>query len=243
METQGMRLRDGAYALGFALIGGVVVSVLAAVILLVLLGPSGVRGVHGTQLDTLNAILEIGVYLGVGLGLGLLAWLLWRWDWGNLGFRRTEEKIIWLGIILAPITSVLMGLVTNGLAMAAHQNSNVQACLINNSYAKSPVLALVALVLVAPVIEEMLFRGFIFGAIRSRVNFYAAMAISAAIFAGFHSLSLGANVLILLPELFVAGSILAWLREKSNSIYPGMAMHMTFNLLGGIAILTMGTCR
>lgn len=83
-------------------------------------------------------------------------------------------------------------------------------------------LALVALVVIAPLAEELTFRGLCF----ATMGRYAVPG-SAALFALAHGLP------VLLAPIFVAGLALGWLRARTGSLYPGLAVHM---LLNGIAL-------
>ena len=100
-------------------------------------------------------------------------------------------------------------------------------------------------VIIAPLTEEILFRGLLQGALarlfRSR---WFAIAISAAIFSIFHltvrqtvpagEVSL-ANVETVLP-LFLLGLALGYSYEKSGSLYRPMVIHLTFNALSLIMV-------
>jgi hypothetical protein len=79
-------------------------------------------------------------------------------------------------------------------------------------------LALVALVLIAPLAEELTFRGLCF----ATMGRYALPG-SAALFALAHGLP------VLLAPIFVAGLALGWLRSSTGSLYPGLAVHMLLN--------------
>ena len=104
-------------------------------------------------------------------------------------------------------------------------------------------LALTALMTVAlaPVSEECLFRGLIFGSAR-QVNRWAAYAVSAAAFAAMHvcgyvgsfgALRLGLCFVQYLP----AGLILAAAMEKTNSIVTSMCIHCIINAISMLGIV------
>jgi membrane protease YdiL (CAAX protease family) len=81
-------------------------------------------------------------------------------------------------------------------------------------------IAAVALVLVAPFAEEIVFRGLGFAAF-GRV----ALPLTAALFAVAHLL------VVLLVPIFVFGLVIGWVRRRTGSIWPGMAIHMSVNAL------------
>jgi membrane protease YdiL (CAAX protease family) len=96
------------------------------------------------------------------------------------------------------------------------------------------VAAALLIVGAAPISEEIFFRGFIFGGLRRRLSFAGAALISAAIFGVFHYT--GAGSLGVVPQLAFLGFALAWVYERTGSIYPTMAIHVTNNLLAFIVL-------
>jgi membrane protease YdiL (CAAX protease family) len=93
-------------------------------------------------------------------------------------------------------------------------------------------VSLVVLVVLAPIAEELMFRGLCFAA----MGRYALPG-SAALFALAHGLP------VLLVPIFVAGLVLGWVRARSGSLYPGMAVHMTLNAVAIAAALATASTR
>lgn len=91
-----------------------------------------------------------------------------------------------------------------------------------------PLFILVAIV--APVVEEFVYRGMFFRLLRSRRSFWAAASISALVFSISHAIP------SLVLSLFVLGLILAWVVERYDSIYPAMALHASNNALAVILL-------
>ena len=90
-----------------------------------------------------------------------------------------------------------------------------------------------AVVFVAPVVEEIFFRGFVFAGLRSRYDWRKAAAISAALFAAAHM-----QITFFIPA-FVLGYAFAYLYQKSNSIWPGIIIHALVNGLALIAVYSL----
>jgi membrane protease YdiL (CAAX protease family) len=97
-----------------------------------------------------------------------------------------------------------------------------------------PFLANAAVVtLVAPVVEELLYRGLGFGLLTPFVGPWPAILITGVAFGLAHGLVLG------LPVLTFFGVTLAWLRWQSGSVIPGMIVHALFNGLAlAVAVAT-----
>jgi membrane protease YdiL (CAAX protease family) len=89
------------------------------------------------------------------------------------------------------------------------------------------VVAGFLIVVVAPISEEIFFRGFIFGGFRRSLGFVGAALASAAIFGIFHYT--GASSLGVVPQLAFLGFALCFVYERTGSIYPTIAMHMLNN--------------
>lgn len=88
------------------------------------------------------------------------------------------------------------------------------------------VIAAFVVVVLAPLGEELFFRGLLFGALRRRFRFWAAATISGASFALFHVIPL------LMPLMFFVGLGLAYLYERRGSLLAPIAAHAAFNLIG-----------
>ncbi len=81
------------------------------------------------------------------------------------------------------------------------------------------LLALIA----APLLEELLFRGLLYGLFRLHMPRWAAIVGSTAAFAFLHG-----DHAWWLP-IGLAGLGLAWIREQTGSLLPGMVIHLTIN--------------
>ncbi|MBL4576772.1 MAG: CPBP family intramembrane metalloprotease [Opitutaceae bacterium] len=79
-------------------------------------------------------------------------------------------------------------------------------------------------VIIAPINEELLFRGGVFRFLYQRVPSWAAILISSSLFAILHG-----NWLSFLP-LVLLGSLLCLLTQKSGSLKPAIFLHALFNL-------------
>lgn len=88
------------------------------------------------------------------------------------------------------------------------------------------LLLLLVGVLVAPVVEEFIFRGLIYRYLRGKKSVTYAVLVSAAIFAVAHFIP------TLIPALFVLGIALALVAQRYDSIYPAMMLHALNNAIG-----------
>lgn len=135
-----------------------------------------------------------------------------------------------LGYAAIFVASNLYDSITQALHIPVQTNVDViQASA--NAHPWTTLAILLSAVTVAPFCEETFFRGFFFQGLRLRINVWVAVILSAIVF-GFAHGDLGSLVL-----LIVIGLLLAILRWKTRSIWPGMALHALNNLVGAIFIL------
>jgi hypothetical protein len=86
-------------------------------------------------------------------------------------------------------------------------------------------------VIVAPIVEELAFRGLGYSLLRPLGKWPAILGIGLA-FGLWHGL------LEALPVLFAFGAALAWLRERTGSIYPCILVHGAFNAIAVVVSIT-----
>lgn len=94
-------------------------------------------------------------------------------------------------------------------------------------------LALLTLapILVAPIAEEILFRGVCFGWLRARLGFLVASLVSSALFATWHA------SLVVAAPLFIVGLLLAWVYERTGSLWFAILWHAAFNSVSVMQLL------
>ena len=80
----------------------------------------------------------------------------------------------------------------------------------------------VAIAVVAPIVEELTFRGLGFSVLRPYGE-WTAIVLVGILFGAAHGLVQA------LPLLAALGSGLAYLRSRVDSVYPGMIVHGLFN--------------
>lgn len=89
------------------------------------------------------------------------------------------------------------------------------------------LISLVTLTVVAPVAEEVFFRGFVYTNLRAHMGFAASIVLSAGFFALLHYESTWVLPLLTLPFGLVAGLA----RERFGSVRPAIALHIVWNLV------------
>ena len=85
------------------------------------------------------------------------------------------------------------------------------------------ILAFVTLVIVAPIVEEILFRGYMYGRLKKFLPVWSAIVITSVLFGLFH----GSWVLAI--DTFSLSVVLCLLREITGSLWASILLHMTKN--------------
>jgi len=191
--------------------------------------------IFGTIFVALVFDVDESIFLSLLLGLGEIFLLIPIWwftvrkyrvSWGSLGFRSFRGSAIGIGcgmLFVAYIFTVIYALVIVNV-LGWDMGTDVKEITEDVS---SPGLVTFALVLgavvVAPFVEEMFFRGFIFAGLRERYGWKIGALTSAGLFTIVHLNP------IAIPTLFMLGFAFAFLYHRSNSLWPSILMHAIWN--------------
>ena len=147
--------------------------------------------------------------------------------WTDFGFVAvTKRQIvlafgIWL-LCLPLLAAVLYGLhQLTGTTPIQEQTQHLPPGALDDPF-MGPLVGLF-IVLAAPLGEELIFRGLIFGWLRRHFALWPAAAISAITFAAIHGIP------VVMPPVLILGLAFAWLYEKTGSIWPGIVVHAFHN--------------
>lgn len=223
----------GVYLLSFLLIGG-----FATLPILRLIEDEDLATIAASAVA---AIVNVGV---------LLAWLStahpsWR---SPVGFpvpgRRWAEvrSGIGFGLVLYPGIVFGVGLVVSVL-LRALSGETVQAPqqIPSDPTALGVVLTVVYGVVIAPIHEELFFRGVLFRGVRDRYGLGAGLLASGLGFSLIHYLDgPWQDSLLLMGVMFFNGIALAWFYERRGNLVAVTVAHMTFNVIGLSLLFTIG---
>lgn len=96
--------------------------------------------------------------------------------------------------------------------------------IVENRSWQSLIISFLLVGVLAPISEEIYFRGFVYPAIRSRLEVLPAVLISSSFFGALHF-----DLLRFFP-LALAGAALAMMCESTGSLFPSIAAHSTWNI-------------
>jgi hypothetical protein len=145
-----------------------------------------------------------------------------RINWRHLGFRRfpLEMAALSVGLLLLIYPLIVLHnfvLVWLGVPTQGEGITELYQAL------DTPFPFFLASVILAPLSEEIFFRGFLFQGLRQKYGWVKALLISSAIFAFFHL-----EPAAFIPT-FILGCVLGYAFERSNSLWPGIILHFLVN--------------
>ncbi len=216
--------RWGLWDVTWGLIAAFVVSLVAAVVLYALDAPIGVQVVVGVSTPWIVLAgwpLLTTTLRGNGPRIDLGLSLSWRdVGWGALG----GVVALFAAGIAASITQIFVPDLTSTAADAADE--------IQDSGRLVIVVFSLMVMVGAPIVEELFFRGLFYGAVRKAgASALWTIVITAVVFAGFHVEPL--RFFVLLPTALVLG----WVRWKTGSTAAAMVTHGLVNAPGAILLL------
>lgn len=159
-------------------------------------------------------------------------------DW-----QKTKKRILYtiLFIVAGAIAVWLLTTIVNifyGL-IGVEGTSENQESLESAVLSKYGLIMLIPIVFFAPIIEELIFRKFIFGIIEDNLKWspWTAILISTVVFSVMHLLSGDFQyILLYLPQAFVMGIMYHF---SKNNIFVPITIHFINNLLAAIGILVL----
>jgi len=182
------------------------------------------RWPHERILMYLNAFLT-------QLSFALLIWTIKRirhWEWVDFGWhsvplKKLLPKILGLYALTWIINiSYAIFLYQHGLTPP---DTDVYAKLLGQATWYSLSLNLVLAGVLAPLVEETLFRGVIFGSLQAYFGKWTSAVLNAVIFSALHFQAYG-----FFPR-FMLGMALVYLYDKYKSLYPAIALHALNNIV------------
>ena len=209
--------------------------------------------VSGCLIAILTGVLAYGltqskfVAAAVG-GLSLYATLIvgYRWtakerDWIDLRtrFAPVGRTPLLIGALTAPaliaVTTVL-GLILK--AIGINMKDIPDPSILPHHWVQLP-FALLLIVIVAPICEELIFRGLLLDWLRQKMNVWIAAIILSVIFSLLHlnPFSLGAVGWLAFLDRFLIGIGASALAIKYRSLWPSFTLHATVNAIACIAAM------
>ena len=218
-------IRDVFFAIIFLIVVLTGVYFLYGKIVLVL-NPGNQNSIINITNTSFSVLYGIQVLLMVGV-----VWffaIYWRRStYRDLGLTYYSFiKTIWYSflalLVIFGINFAYVFVVTNFFKIAPPENK-IAELIVNKNI--SSIILLVVVSLIAPVCEEIFFRGFIFQAFKKSWGVFAGLFISSLLFSAAHL-----ELYNIIP-LFAIGWVLAYIFNKTKSLFPVIFLHAVYNLL------------
>lgn len=168
-------------------------------------------------------IQAVIIALLIGIGFSFRAKL------SELGLGKIKNWTYFFLLPLIFIATLVLGGIASALVTLAFPEYNAaeeqQLGLPSLGGQGDILLTGLLLVVIVPIVEEFIFRGYLQGLLRRYLPFWLTNLITSALFGIAH---LQPNVII---NTFILGLALSYVREKTNSIWTGVALHSLKNLV------------
>lgn len=180
--------------------------------------------------SVLNTISSVLIYiLAIAITIGL--------PWSIKKHKTTREELgflrlpSWMDILITPaglivyvifsaIASLIFFKIFPGINITQTQNVGFSDMSQNYQY----ILAFITLVIVAPVAEETLFRGYLFGKLKKyHIPVWIAMIVTSALFGAIHGQW---NLAI---DTFALSMVMCLLRQITGNLWAPILLHMAKN--------------
>lgn len=198
--------------------------VVAQVLIAVLVGATGFAGDDDLPAGIALAagLIQEAAFVASALGFAALAARPHPWQFG---LRRTA---LWpaLGWAAAGVVA-FYALAAVYVAVAGSPEQTTADDIGADDSQLATIGAGVLFVVLAPVAEELFFRGFLYGALRNRFGPLSAAAVGGLIFGSLHVFT----GLEAVPLLVALGVILCLVYERTGSLYPCIGIHALNNAL------------
>ena len=95
----------------------------------------------------------------------------------------------------------------------------------------------IAVIVVAPVAEEIFFRAFFYRALRTRLSVWSAALIDGIVFGALHFQ--GIDAAVILPVIAVVGVGQCLVYERTGSLFAVIAIHAAFNTVATLSVVPL----
>lgn len=160
-----------------------------------------------------------------------------------IGLKRPRLSDVGRGLLAYPLYFIcfaIIAVVATQFLPGLDTDQQQQLGFDNVQGALPLILTFISLVVLPPLVEEIVVRGFLFGSLRKYLKWGSAALLTSLIFAAAHLPEGGdaGPLYIAALDTFVLSLVLCWLREKTGSLWAGITLHAVKN---GIAYLTLYT--
>lgn len=188
-----------------------------------------IPGIEQSLDTTIGQLLAGGLIYALVLFVVILPiWAIWNFEYVRkiLGVTKRPTREIWWLPLLMWAAYMVATIVAAVLASFAPWIDMKQAQDVGFTDINLPIeyiFAFVALVILPPIAEELLFRGYLFGRLREKFGFWLSAVVVSVVFGIVH---MQWNVAV---DVAVLSLFLCYLRERTGSIWASIVLHAIKN--------------
>ncbi len=179
-----------------------------------------VLGMHPNDLMDLASVLANGLLL-----TAVMQWS--GLSYGGLFHPARSSPLAVMGLLALPILCVVpaltLGITTLEVGVVALFPISASDAAMFERMTSGGVISVLMICLVAPMVEEMLFRGVILRSFLRQYPRWPAILGTALLFGLTHM-----NVYQCVAA-FITGTLMGWLYERTRSLWPGILLHASYN--------------
>jgi len=224
MEENQVEVKQDAYAVPWS-IADTWIGVVLLIVLSIGLGALALLKADQRYFQTIGVLLLEAMYV---LPV-VVIFAVRRISWRTIGFGSFSINVVGIGCGLL-IGGYIVILIHNGLLYWLGVDTQGDQIFDIFNQLESPGWLMITGSIVAPLVEEIFFRGFLFQGFRQKYGWQAALFLSSAIFGAAHL-----DPVSFVPT-FVLGCVLAYMYHRSNSVWPGILFHAAINSFGLCAV-------
>ncbi len=223
----GVLLAVGSIAIGLFVMTVAMILMIFAVVLMTGNAPSMNPG------HPVVAAAELVFYVAGG-------WFAW-WGLRKTGMRpfrkltRRDGRAILIGVGALFLVRIATGIVLVLTDQTKHVQAGFEHFDVTSKTqaitATGAGLAVLSLVVIAPIVEEIVFRGLLFGALAGRLGILASAVVTALLFGAAH------GDLVFFPTLVAMGFVTALAYAGTGNLWVAVTLHALNNALGAIFIV------
>ena len=186
-----------------------------------------------------KVVLAVITIAAAAVVMVLLVRQFWPAQWSRadlpgFGFVQPGDKKAYLGAVLLGLAVLFLGGLLTHLLAGGHQVQQDVEVMAGKVPVGLRVLLALLVVCVAPIVEELVFRGVLLSGLANRMRVGWAIVASAIIFGCVHLPDFKFEWYPV-PALVLLGLVLAWLRVRTRSLWPSITLHATNNFMAVLA--------
>jgi membrane protease YdiL (CAAX protease family) len=165
----------------------------------------------------------------------------YKLGFGSIGLRRPRWSDPLFGLAAVPAYFILyfiaVGVVSH-FVPSLNVNQQQQIGFTSVHGGAQLVMTFISLVILPPLAEEIMVRGFLYSSLKKGMPTVAAVIVTSAIFASAHLPEGGAAGLLYIAavDTFVLSLVLIYLREKTGSLWSSITLHALKNGIAFVAL-------